>query len=322
MSDTPALRLPSLGIGTVPLGNLYQPVSDDEAEQALQAGFAAGVRMYDTAPVYGFGIAERRLGKALTSWPRQDVLLSTKVGRLLRAGAPADPAMAPGGTPLFAQTPDVSPVFDFSYDGAMRSLEESLNRLGTDHIDIVYIHDPDDHFGQAVAGAYRALDQLRAEHVVAAVGVGMTQAAVLTRFVCEVDLDCVLLAGRYTLLDQSAETDLLPACLQRGVRVVLGGVFNSGVLADPFAATTYDYQPAAPDVLARARRCHEICAGHHVPLAAAAIHFGLRHPAVAAVLVGVRSAHEAVQNAELAATAVPDDLWADLTTAGLIGGQR
>jgi D-threo-aldose 1-dehydrogenase len=277
-----------LGLGCAPLGGLYSPVSEDDARETLDRAWELGVRAFDTAPLYGSGLSEQRVGAALRERPRHQFTLSTKVGRLLRAG---------------------EPVFDFSYDGALRSLEESLERLGLDRVDLVLIHDPDDHADEAMAGAYPALERLRAEGVVGAIGVGMNQWEIPARFVRETDVDCVLLAGRYTLLDRSGERELLPLCAERNVDVIAAGVFNSGVLAGD---THYDYAPAPPEVLERARKLAETCARHGVPLEAAAVQFPLRHPAVTRVLVGCRTAAEVEEDVRLAALDLPEELWADL----------
>jgi D-threo-aldose 1-dehydrogenase len=220
-------------------------------------------------------------------------VVSTKVGRLIW---------------------DSAVVRDYSRDGVLRSLEESLGRLGLSKVDVVYIHDPDDHWAQAVGAAYPALAELRAQGVVAAIGVGMNQSAMLARFVRETDLDVVLCAGRYTLLDASAGERLLPACIHRRVSVVIGGVYNSGILADPAPGARYDYAPAGHDRVGQARRLEEICARYGVPLKAAAIQFPLRHPAVACVLSGGRSAAEVTENIAMAQHPIPPDLWSALCT--------
>jgi D-threo-aldose 1-dehydrogenase len=290
------------------LGNLFDAVDDDDATDVVDASWDLGVRYFDTAPLYGHGLSERRLGRALAARPRDDFVLSTKVGRLLR------PADAPVDT-IFA-VPDApgapAPVFDFSADGVRRSLDESLERLGLDRVDIVYVHDPDDHHDEAVAGAFPALVELRDQGVVGAIGAGMNQWQALDRFVREVDLDVVLLAGRYTLLDRSGGEVLLPRCAERGVDVVLGGVFNSGVLTGVDAGATYDYAPVSPAISRRVAELRDRCARHDVPLGAAAIQFALRHPAVSSVLLGARTAGEIRQDVAWADATVPDALWADL----------
>jgi D-threo-aldose 1-dehydrogenase len=296
-----------LGLGCAPIGGLYEPVSEAAARAVVDRAWERGLRLFDTAPLYGSGLSERRVGAALRDRPRDDFVLSTKVGRLLR----------PGGQPaaMFEGAPPLEPVFDFSFDGVLRSLEESLERLGLDRIDVVYIHDPDDHFEEALAGAYPALERLRGEGVVRAIGVGMNQSEALARFARETDVDCLLLAGRYTLLDTSALDELLPFCLERGIAVIAGGVFNSGVLA---GNAHYDYAPAEPAVLARVSRLAEICACRGVPLSAAAVQFPLGHPAVACVLVGCRSSAEVDEDVALFELDVPAKLWEELQTEDLL----
>ena len=281
-------------------------MDDDEAYEAVEAAWQAGIRFFDTAPLYGHGLAEQRLGAVLRTKPRQDFVISTKVGRLLRAGAPSEPGQA------FKGTPSVNPVFDFSYDGTMRSVEESLKRLGIDRVDILLIHDPDNHFDQALHGAYVALDRLRSEGTVKAIGAGMNQSEMLARFARQTDCDCFLLAGRYTLLDRGGASELLPLCLERGIAVIAGGVFNSGILADPGPLARFNYAPATPDILDRARSILETCRRHDVDVKAAALQFPLRNSAVRSVLTGCRSAAEVRENVRLFHAPIPDELWDDL----------
>ncbi|MEY2458681.1 MAG: D-threo-aldose 1-dehydrogenase [Acidimicrobiaceae bacterium] len=303
-----------LGLGCAPIGNLYDPVTDDEAHAVVLAAYDAGVRFFDTAPLYGHGLSERRLGAALASLPRDSLTVSTKVGRLLVAD---DPGARPDDTG-FADVPPVHPVFDFSADGVQRSLEASLDRLGLDRVDIVHVHDPDDHAEEALAGAFPALRRWRDEGVVGAIGAGMNQAPMLARFVREAGIDCVLLAGRYTLLDQSGLDDLLPLCEREHVSVIAAGVFNSGLLANPTPGAPFDYAPAPPDVVERARRLAAVCARHDVPLTAAALQFATAHPAVTCVLTGVRSVDELRANVADFERPIPPDLWDDLRGEGLI----
>lgn len=298
-----------LGLGCAPLGGLFAPVTDDDAHATVEAAWQAGVRYFDTAPLYGSGSSERRLGAALAGRQREEFVVSTKVGRLLVPGEP---------DALFHDAPPLRPVFDFSADGVRRSLEESLERLGLDRVDVVLVHDPDGHEPEACEGAFPTLLELRAEGVVGAVGVGMNQAAMPARFVARFDLDVVLLAGRYTLLDQTGLADLLPACEARGTSVVAAGVLNSGVLADPRPGATFDYAPAPAEVLDRARRMAEACARHGVTLAAAATAFPLGHPAVATVLVGARTPTEIAAAAAAVSTPPPPSLWDDLRSEALI----
>ncbi|MGZ4282587.1 MAG: aldo/keto reductase, partial [Gaiellaceae bacterium] len=235
------IDLPRTGLGTAPLGGLFEAVSDETAQATFELAWERGIRFFDTAPLYGLGLSEQRLGRFLAGRPRDEFVLASKVGRLLRADAPPDPRES-----HWAGTPPLNPVFDFGYDGVLRSVDESLERLGLDRIDVVHIHDPDDHYEEALAGAYRALDRLRGEGTIRAVGAGMNQVEMLVAFAREVDFDCFLVAGRWTLLDRSALTELLPLCEERGIAVIAAGVFNSGILA---GGTTFDYRPAAPGLL-------------------------------------------------------------------------
>jgi D-threo-aldose 1-dehydrogenase len=308
------LAVTRLMFGGAPIGGLFHPVTDDEAQATLEAAWAAGIRAFDTAPHYGVGLSERRLGRFLAGHPRAEYVLSTKIGRLL---VPADAEVE--GAESFYGTPRLARVRDYSPDGVRASLESSLERLGLDHVDIVLIHDPDDHGNEALDGAYPALADLRAQGVITAVGVGMNQVEMLQWFLPRTDLDCVLIAGRYTLLDTRAAEGLLPECQRRGVAVLAGGVFNSGVLADPGPAATYDYQPAPPDVIERVRRIAAACDRHDIPIAAAALRFTLHHPAVTAALVGARAPAEIVADVSYLTdppAAQLDALLADLTAEG------
>jgi len=306
------LEVTRLGLGTAPLGGMYEAVSDEQGRAVIDAAWAAGLRFFDTAPLYGHGQAERRLGAALRERPRDELVLGTKVGRVLRADVRPDPEG------IWVDAPPLHPVFDFSEEAALTSWRESLERLGLDRVDVLHVHDPDDHHDQALAGAYRALDRLRAEGRVRAVGAGMNQAAMLARFAREARFDCFLLAGRFTLLDQSGLDELLPLCHREGIAVIAGGVLNSGILADPRPGAHYNYLPAPPELVERALRLAEVCDRHGVPLVAAAMQFPLRHPAVATVLVGARSAAEVEEDVRLFRWDVPDELWADLAAAGLL----
>ncbi|MFI6499293.1 aldo/keto reductase [Nonomuraea typhae] len=297
------MKFPDLGFGGAPIGNLFAAVSDEQARASVDAAWEAGVRLFDTAPHYGLGLSERRLGAALAG--REGYVLSTKVGRRL---VPAPPGPDDEGFDVVAAE---RRVWDFSRDGVRRSLEESLVRLGLDSVDVALIHDPDDHVDQALSEAYPALAELRAEGVVKAVGLGMNQWQVPARFVAETDLDVVMLAGRYTLLDRSG-LPLLDACAARGVKVLAAGVFNSGLLATDEPGATFDYRPASAVLLERARAIAAACRRHGVTLPQAAMAFPARHAAVATVVLGARSADEVRRNAELWARPVPEELWAEL----------
>ncbi|HVK24554.1 MAG TPA: aldo/keto reductase [Actinokineospora sp.] len=309
------VRVGDLAFGAAAIGNLFRETSDEEAQSAVDSAWDSGIRCFDTAPHYGLGLSERRLGAALRSRPRTEFTVSTKVGRVL------EPVAEPAGDDLangFAVPATHRRRWDFSADGVTRSLADSLDRLGLDRVDIVYLHDPDDHVDLALREALPELRRLRAEGVIGAIGVGMNQADALTRFVRDGDIDVVLLAGRYTLLDQRGLDELLPAASEFGVSVVVGGVFNSGLLADPRPDATFDYAPVTPEVLARALRIQEVCGSHGVPLRAAALRFPFGHPAVASVLLGGRTPAEVRDAVAMAAHPVPDALWDDLRANGLL----
>jgi D-threo-aldose 1-dehydrogenase len=307
-----SLSVTRLGLGTAPLAGLYEEVAEEQALQVIERAWETGIRHFDTAPLYGHGHAEIRLGKALHDKPRDEFVLASKVGRLLRADAPPEPGQ------LFRGVPAVNPVFDFSYDGVMRSVDESLERQQLERIDILHIHDPDNHFEEALHGAYRALDRLRSEGVIRAVGAGMNQAEMLVRFAREGNFDCFLLAGRYTLLDQVALKELLPLCVERGIAIIAAGVYNSGILADPKPGARYNYVPAPQELLERARRIRAVCDRHGVPLKAAAIQFPPAHPAVGCVVVGCRSVAQLDESREMFELEIPPALWQDLRAEGLL----
>ncbi|MEY9932353.1 D-threo-aldose 1-dehydrogenase [Catenulispora sp. GP43] len=301
------VQLTDLAFGAAAIGNLFAAVADEDARATVDAAWDAGIRVFDTAPHYGLGLSERRLGAALRERPRDEFVLSTKVGRILEPVA--DPV---GDDPDgFAVPAAFRRVWDFSGDGVRRSIEASLERLGLDRVDAVLIHDPDLHADQAIGEAFPALAKLRDEGVVGAIGVGMNQTAVPLRFVRETDVDVVLLAGRYTLLDRSG-AELLDEAAARAVGIVIGGVFNSGLLVDPQPSSTYDYLAVPPEILNEALRLKGVCERHGVPLRAAALQFPHRHPAVRSVLIGSRSPAEVFDCVEMARLPIPDALWAEI----------
>jgi D-threo-aldose 1-dehydrogenase len=311
------VRVTRIGCGGAPLGGLFHAVSDDDAAKTLEAAWRAGIRYFDTAPLYGSGLSERRLGRFFKSKPRGSFTVSTKVGRVLvpKNGEPDRSGSIAG----FAGALPYRAIFDFSSDGVRRSLEGSLERLGLSSVDIVYLHDPDEHFNQALDEAYPALQRLRDEGLTRAVGVGMNQWQMLARFVRECNLDAIMLAGRYTLLDHSAIDELLPLCVRRNVRVVIAGAFNSGILANARrAGATYEYRLADPSIVERAARIEDVCKRSGVSLAAAAIQFPLAHPAVASVVLGMRSPLEVQEDRAAFEALVPPALWIDLEKACLI----
>jgi D-threo-aldose 1-dehydrogenase len=319
------LGVTRLGFGAAPIGGLYAPVDDDDARRTVERAWELGIRTFDVAPLYGYGLAERRLGAVLANRPRDAFVLSTKVGRLVRAedaigpGADVDRQELDGREDAFyPRTEPVRMVFDYSADGIRRSIDESLVRLGVERIDIALIHDPDTHWRAAIDEAFPALVRLREAGVVRAIGAGMNQSEMLARFARDGDFDVFLVAGRYTLLDQDALGELLPLCVARNIAVLVGGVMNSGILADPGAGGRFNYAPALPAVVERARRLAAICARHDVPIRAAAAQFPLAHPAVRSLIAGVRRVDHLEEYPELLRRPIPADVWAELRAEGLI----
>ncbi|MDT3318054.1 aldo/keto reductase [Microbacterium sp. KSW4-11] len=305
-----------VGFGAAQLGNLNRTTTDDESTSAVHAARAAGITYFDTAPHYGLGLSERRLGRALAETPREEIIISTKVGRLL-VDSPDTADLQDGEG--FVVPASVRREWDFSADGVKRSIEDSLTRLGTDRIDIVYLHDPDDHEEQATREALPALLDLRAQGVIRAVGAGMNQSAMPARFIEAHDLDVVMLAGRLTLLDQTGLTDLMPLAARRGVAVVAAGVYNSGLLSSTEISPDahFDYAPASSEMLARARRLAAICRSHSVDLPSAAVQYSLRHPAVVSAVIGMRTAAHVESSIDRRTTDIPDELWVELDAEGL-----
>lgn len=314
------LGITELGLGTSQMGNLGQAITDEDAAATFQTAWDGGIRYFDTAPHYGLGLSEVRVGDLLRPVGRDQFVLSTKVGRLLEPNPGAGEMDDEG----FAVPATLRRRWDFSRDGVLRSVEESLARLGLERLDIVHLHDPDDHWEQASSEAVPALVELREQGVINAVGVGMNQSAMLTEFVRRTDVDLVMCANRYTLLEQPASADLLPLAAERGISVVVAGVFNSGLLATPRPApgAHYDYRPAPPELLDRVNALADICESHGVTLPTAALAFPLRHPAVAGVMIGVRSPQQCAAALAGHATTVPDALWAELAEAGFIGSEQ
>ncbi|CAH2784806.1 MAG: L-fuco-beta-pyranose dehydrogenase (EC [uncultured Paraburkholderia sp.] len=319
-----ALHVTGLGLGTAPLGGLYRDLSDEEANATVAAAWDAGVRYFDTAPHYGNTKAEHRLGNALRHYPRGEYVLSTKVGR----------RFVPRTTPYEGKEGWQDPlpfeaIYDYTRDGILRSFEDSQQRLGIIDIDILLVHDigrvthgeHNPHYWRQLTegGGFRALDELRSAGAVKAVGLGVNEGAVILDAMAEFDIDCALLAGRYTLLEQTTLDDLLPACEKRGVSILLGGAFNSGILARGVGGDLkFNYGEAPREVIERVARLEAVCRDHGVPLAAAALQFPYAHPAVATVLTGARSADELRENAASFELPVPAALWSALREEGLL----
>ena len=321
------LTFTELGFGTAPIANLYRTVSEEDARAALEAAWDAGVRYFDTAPLYGLGLAETRLNPFLRGKPRESYILSTKVGRYLRA---CDPGEARDCIGKFYDVPARREVYDYTHDGVMRAVEQALERLGVDRVDILYAHDLDlyNHgtpealgakLDEFMAGAYRALLRLRDEGVIAAFGAGVNAWEPCRWMAERGDFDLFLLAGRYTLLEQGALEGFLGMAAERGIGIVLGGPYNSGVLATgPKPGAFYNYEPAPPEILARVARIEAVCTRHGVRMVDAAFRFPLLHPAVVSVIPGGANAAEVAANARAAAAAIPQALWADLRAEGLL----
>lgn len=315
-----------LGFGAAPLGNLYRAISDGAGRATLDAAWDAGIRTYDTAPLYGLGLSETRLNPFLRAHPRREVTVSTKVGRLLEVV----PASKRTGVGKFFDVPSRREVYDYSRDGILRSLELSLERLGLDAVDILYVHDldarvhgtraeSDRRVEEFMASGYDALVRLRDEGVIRAFGAGLNEWQVCEDLARRGDFDLFLLAGRYTLLEQEALASFLPLCEARNIGIVLGGPYNSGILATGAKpGAFYDYEPAPQPVLDRVARIERVCAAHGVPLATAALQFPLRHPAVVSVIPGGQRPEEVAANAAALATRVPPALWSDLKSEGLV----
>ena len=306
------LELTRLSLGTAPLAGLFKSVDVSESDQLIRTALENGMNYFDTAPLYGHGLAEERLGRILSNVTKPFVL-QTKVGRVLNWVEKADPV------PWFPDAdPHVQPVFDYSADGIKRSLDESLKRLGVDHTDIALMHDAENHISEAINIAYPVLADLKRQEIIKAVGIGINSCDVAIEIMKSVDLDIVLLAGRYTLLDQSAQNKLLPYALERRVDITIGGVFNSGVLADPKPGATFEYLPASDEIIKKAQDIGAFLKNLGIPLTAAALQFPLRHPAVTSVLTGSRNSKELLANAADFDLELPEDIWNQLEDAGLI----
>jgi D-threo-aldose 1-dehydrogenase len=317
------LELTALGCGGTALGNLFAVVSEGDAIATAQKAFEFGIRYFDTAPIYGHGLSEHRLGTVLRQFGVGPICVSTKVGFRLLPARGADPSAG-----LFQNVPPFVARMDYSYDGAMRSFEDSLQRLGRDRVDILFLHDLDrtklgenyaKYFREAMAGAYKALSELREQKVVGGIGCGLNEWRACEDFAHAGDFDCFLLAGRYTLLDQSSLDSFLPLCEKRNIGVVLGGPYNSGILGTGgVPGAVFDYKAATDEVLERVRNIEGVCARHGVKLKSAALQFPLHHPAIASVIPGMRHPSEVRENVELLKDDIPVDFWGELRTKSLI----
>lgn len=306
------LLVSQVGLGTAPLGGMFSTVQEDISDELIQSAIEEGINYFDTAPFYGHTKSERRLGRGLNFAGAQGTtIISTKVGRIMVPGENTEPT-------IFRDLDPFVPVFDYSASGVRKSLEDSLVRLGVAQIDILFIHDPENHMDQAIDKAYPELDKMRSEGLVKSIGVGINFSDLATRFVIETNIDLVLIAGRYTLLEQTAMKDLLPAAEKRDVSVIAAGVFNSGVLVNPVVGTTYNYSQAPSEIISHAKALHRAIEPFGVPVSAVGLQFPLRHPAVKAILTGARTATELKSNLKDFDLKLPRELWADLENQGLI----
>jgi len=307
-----------LALGTAPLGGLFTAVSDEQGQATVLAALDSGINFIDTAPLYGHGNAERMIGSVLSK-TNKEYVISTKVGRVLKKFAPEEIAGKVDGLAAFIGVdPTIFPVFDFSRDGILRSIQESLERLNISSIDIALIHDADDRIDEAIKNSYPVLDELRSQGVIKGIGVGMNICSYATKAVKEMDLDVILIAGRYSLLDQSAQEVLFKESLKKQTGVMVGGVYNSGVLANPTPESTYNYVPVTPEILSKVKQIQALLLDFDISLTAAAIQFPLRHPAVTCVLTGSRSVTELNANIKDFDQTIPDAAWKALEDAGLI----
>ncbi len=305
------LEITRLGLGTAPLGGMFTSVSEHDSDELIETAFEIGINYFDTAPLYGYGRSEVRLGRALRA-AKRDFVISTKVGRVLNETSQPDKEFFKDADPTKES------VYDWSADGVKRSINESLERLGLDHIDMVLLHDCEDFLEQTIREAYPVLDSYRSQGIIKAVGMGLNLCAPSVAVMKETDLDCALIAGRYTLLDQEAQEELFPLALKKNVSMIIGGVYNSGVLANPVKGAAYNYAPVSEDLLDRALAIKAFLAERGVSLTAAAIQFPLRHPAVATVLTGSRSAAELRANVADFNAEISDSVWNELEASGLI----
>jgi D-threo-aldose 1-dehydrogenase len=302
------LEVSRVALGTAAFGGLYKSVTDQACIETVQTALKERIIYLDTAPHYGKGTSERRIGLAIKDLDRSKIVISTKIGRLL------NPSTTDIDDFFLDADNTVERKMDFSAAAVRRSLEESLEKLGIDSVDILYIHDPDDYADIAIREAYSELEKMRAEGIIKAIGIGMNQCEIPTRFVKETDIDMVLIAGRYSLLDQQAALELLPAALERGVDIIVAGVFNSGILANPVKGATFDYMPASDELINRAVRFREVLDGHEVSLRGAAMQFPFQHPAVKSVLVGCRSQEEVLSNIAEFDKPISSQVWTDLAS--------
>lgn len=307
------LKVTQLGLGGAPLAGLYNDVEIQEAESIILKAYNLGINYFDTAPLYGHGRSELVFGSVLPEIPRKEFVISTKVGRLLK------PVHLTPSSEQFVNLPNQEPIFDYSRDGILKSIEQSLTRLKLDYIDIVLIHDADDHYYQALDEAFPTLEELRSQGTIRAIGAGMNQWEMMEKFASETSSDCFLLAGRYTLLDQSSVESFLPICQENNISIIIGGPYNSGILASDLSEqATFDYLTAPKTILDKARKIKQICDEYGIPLKAAALQFGLSHPTVSVTIPGARTESEVQENFEMTNYPIEPGFWITLKEKGLI----
>lgn len=310
------LQVTRLGLGCAALGGLYGDIPDEQAHAVVQTALDLGLNLIDTAPLYGSGRSEQRVGHVLKDVPRDSFVLCTKVGRVLD---PVEPGDEDRGQDIYDNPPPFKPVFDFSHDGVMRSFEESLQRLQLDRIDVLHIHDPDDHYQAAISGAYPAIAKLREQGLISGVSAGMNQWEMLADFARDGDFDCFLLAGRYSLLEQEALDELFPLCEEKNIGILAGGTYNSGILAKGAqTGAKYNYADAPAEVIAKAQQLEQVSERHQVDIKAAASQFALAHPVVTSIIPGTRRPERVRENYDLLTVDIPADYWAELRAEGLI----
>jgi D-threo-aldose 1-dehydrogenase len=309
------LEVTRLGLGCAALGGLFGDIPDEQAHAVVQQALDLGLNLFDTAPLYGSGKSEHRVGHVLSQIPRDSFVLCTKVGRVLDPVEPGDDR----GQDIYDNPPPFKPVFDFSRDGVMRSFEESLQRLQLDRVDVIHIHDPDNHYQGAISGAYPAIASLREQGLISGVSAGMNQWEMLADFGRDGDFDCFLLAGRYSLLEQESLDELLPLCAEKNIGILAGGTYNSGILAKGAKeGAKFNYVDAPAEVIAKARQLEQVSERHQVNIKAAASQFALAHPVITAIIPGTRRPERVVENFDLLKEEIPADYWAELKAEGLV----
>ena len=311
------IKVTQLGLGTGPIGNLFEVVSEENSKQLIQYAIDCGINYIDTAPFYGYGLAEKRVGK-YSNHQNNNIVISTKVGRLIRKGKPKESEIYNKSKPFFSSNMDYYSVFDFSYDGILKSYDESLKRLCSDHVDILHIHDPHDFFDQASTSAYKALSYLKTNGKIKVLSAGMNQFQMLSKFIDYCDFDTFLLAGKYTLLDHSAIKEFIPKCERNSISLIIGGVYSSGIIADYKINPRYNYHDAPKQIINKTNNIQNICNKYNISIKSLAIQFPIFHKSVVSVLTGVISLSEMKDNIHQFKQEIPIELWNDLINKQII----